>query len=419
MSFEDEMSDAFRRTGEEFRLRDAGILVEGGLTRGHRRVARRRVAVTAGVLAVALTTGGGLYVGSKERTDTAARPFEVSAPQIENILDNAIHQTGIAVDDRRFSSRGSSTALTPARASVNYNDGWGRASTVLTVRRVDVTDPSLTDLITCPPEGSSPYEECTTRPGDRVVKGYTDAGRAGGVKKWVVTMVSTKGYLIEIATSNVKASPGDRRGEAPQGRNPRLGTPKLRLMAAFVESSFTREGAPNKFGTTLYGSESDSGDFVAIIKYLLPKRFQVVSQGEVGASGHVVVKEGSSPERTYIEVTRTASEPEGQVRNLPHGIKVGTQELPGREPGVVQFKAHAQWPNYMSISVSAYNATSPKSGKAAPKPMITMDELTNIAADGVWHVARSVMTPATKTDPGAAPKTRGRFGLFHSWAPTP
>ncbi|MFE5852369.1 hypothetical protein ACFQ61_04000 [Streptomyces sp. NPDC056500] len=419
MSFEDEMSDAFRRTGEEFRLRDAGTLVEGGLTRGHRRVARRRVAVTAGVLAVALATGGGLYVGSKERTDTAAKPFKVSAPQIENILDNAIQQMGLAVEDRRLSGRGSSTALTPARASVNYDDGWGRASTVLTVRRVDATDPSLTDLITCPPEGSSPYEECTTRPGDRVVKGYTDAGRAGGVKKWVVTMVSTKGYLIEIATSNVKASPGDRKGEAPQSRNPRLGAPKLRLMAAFVESSFTREGAPNKFGTTLYGSESDSGDFVAMIKYLLPKRFQVVSQGDGDVSGHVVVKEGNSPERTYIEVTRTAAVLEGQVRNLPHGIKVGTQELPGREPGVVQLRADALWPNYMSISVSAYNATSPKSGKSAAEPMITMDELTNIAADGVWHVARSVMTPASKTDPGAAPKTRGRFDQFPSWAPTP
>ncbi|MET7618425.1 hypothetical protein [Streptomyces sp. NPDC005408] len=396
MPFEDELGDALRRTGEAFRPAGGSTLVDGGLARGRRRLARRRVsAVVGSALTVALVASSALYAGGAFDDGTADRAsdpvppagsghFNVTADAMKNILQNGVERAGIGIVRPKLQGSGSSSQAKAATASIVFEDGWGGATVTLSVRRVDPADKSLKKLITCPPKQGSPYEECTTQQGNRAVKGYTEAGRAGGVKKWAVTMVATNGYLIELATHNVKGE----NGEAPVGRNPRLNPGKLRHLALFVEGSFTTAGEPNAFGVVKPGSRAEPGDILPILKSLLPKRLTVYSEGATGADGHVVVVDSNTGDRTYIEALRMAAEDAVWTETRPDGMKVAAVKKPGAYPGVLHWQVDTFRPNGLSIQVSAYNAPTPKSLKSGKQLLITMEELKAIATDPVWLTAR-------------------------------
>ncbi|WP_328673042.1 hypothetical protein OG905_18500 [Streptomyces sp. NBC_00322] len=396
MPFEDELGDALRRTGEAFRPAGGRALVDGGLARGRRRLARRRISAVGGAsLAVALVASSALYLGGAFRGDTAdgatdpvppagSGHFKVTAEQMKNILQNGMERAGIAIARPKLQGSGSSSQAKAATASIVFEDGWAGATVTLSVRRVDPADKSLAKLVTCPPKKGSPYEECTTQPGNRAVKGYTEAGRAGGIKKWAVTMLSSSGYLIELATNNVKAG----NQEAPLSRNPRMNPGKLRHLALFVEGSFTTAGEPNAFGSVRPGSRAEPGDMLPILKSLLPKRLEVYSEGGTGADGHVVVVDGNTGGRTYIETVRTAADDAVWTETRPDGMKVAAVKKPGAYPGVQHWQVDTFRPNGLSIQISAYNSPSPKSLKSGKELLITMEELKAIATDPVWLTAR-------------------------------
>ncbi|MGA5166411.1 MULTISPECIES: hypothetical protein [Streptomyces] len=393
MPFEDELGKALHNAGGAFSTGQRA-LVEGGLARGRKKLARRRVAMVAGsALTVAVVATGGLYAvrtPEKDGTERAAqvattdayRHFEVTAEEMENILENGMGRAGIAIVKPRTEGRGSTEPARAGTASLTFGDGWGEATVDLSVRRVDPADPALKKLITCPPKKGSPFEECTNQPGDRAVKGYTEAGKAGGVKKWALTMVSPNGYLIELATQNVQVS-GD---VSPKGRNPRMNPGKLRHLAMFVDASFTPEGEPNTFGTVEPGAAAEPGDILPILKSLLPKRLKVYSEGGTGAGGHVVVADGQGNE-TYIEAGRNL-EDIAWTETLPDRTKVATRRLTAQEPGVVRWRVDMLRVNGLQMLVSAYNAPSPKSAKRGAEPLITMEELKAIALSRTWLVAR-------------------------------
>ncbi|GGU30014.1 hypothetical protein [Streptomyces lavendofoliae] len=394
MPFEDELGKALHNTGGTFHV-DQRALVAGGLARGRKKLARRRAAlVTGSALTVALVAAGGLYaVRTPERpvadratevakTD-AYRHFEVTAEQMEHILENGMERSGIARTSPRVEGSGSTGPATPAKASMTFGDGWGEAIVTVSVRRVDPADPGLRKLLVCPPEKGSPYEECTNQPGDRAVKGYTEAGKAGGVKKWAVTMVSPNGYLIELATQNVQVSGS----VSPKGRNPRMSPGKLRHLGMFVDASLTPAGEPNAFGTVEPGAAAEPGDILPILKSLLPERLTVYSEGGTGADGHVVVSDGKGG-MTYIEAVRVAGDKDFWSETLPDGTKVGTQRVPAQRPGVVRWRADALRVNGLRMAVSAYNAPTPTSAKRGAEPLITMGELKAIALSRTWLAAR-------------------------------
>ncbi|TQJ46590.1 MULTISPECIES: hypothetical protein [Streptomyces] len=399
MPFEDELGKVLRDTAGTFTA-DRRSLAEGSLLRGRRRLARRRASVMAGsALAVVLVATAGVRLGGGQDDDgkvggLASTPppgggyghFAVTAKNMENILQNAMDVSGIAVTHPKLQATGSSGASRPATASIDFGDGYGAARVTLSVRRVDPAEEDLKELITCPPDGDSPYEECTTQPDNRAVKGYTEAGKAGGIKKWAVTMLSPSGYLIEVATHNV-ASTTDADTE-PVTRNPRMNPGKLRYLAMFVDGSFTPAGEPNSLGTLEPGTMAEPGDFLPLLKDLLPERLHIYSEGGTGVEGHVVVSDSESSNRTYIEVGRTAGDKEAWNETLADGTKVGTRQLPGRQPGVVQLRVDALRVNGLWISVSAYNAPSPTSKKSGAAPLITAEELKTIATSRSWLLAR-------------------------------
>ncbi|MEU5281521.1 hypothetical protein AB0G87_34510 [Streptomyces asoensis] len=393
MPFEEKLGDEVRRVAEGFGTPDTDALIDGGLARYRRRRARRRLSSVGGAfLAVALVASSALYLGDAFRGETAdgandpipgSGHFKVTAEQMRNILQNGVERAGVAVIHPKVQGSGSSDPSTAAKATIVYDDGFGDANVSLSVRRVQPGDPKVKKLITCPPVKGSPYEECTVQPGNRAVKGYTEAGKAGGVKKWAVTMVSPSGYLIELATHNVKG-PGD----AHSGHNPRLNPGKLRHLALFVEGSFTTAGEPNTIGSVRPGSRPEPGDILPILKSLLPKRLKVYSEAGTGAEGHVVVIDGNTGDRTYVEAVRMAAEDAVWTETRPDGMKVAAVKKPGAYPGVQHWQVDTFRPNGLSIQVSAYNAPTPKSLKSGTQLLITMEELKAIATAPEWLTAR-------------------------------
>lgn len=397
MPFEDELGKVLRDTAGTFTA-DRHSLAEGSLVRGRRRVARRRAAVVAGsALAVALVATAGVRLGGDQDGDGKAdgspasapsrdyRHFAVTAQEMENILQNGMNTVGISVTRPKTAGTGSSRATQPATASIDFGESWGAARVTLSVRRVDPAEQDLKELITCPPEESSPYEECTVQPDNRAVKGYTEAGKAGGIKKWAVTMLSSNGYVIEVATNNVSTKDGK---SDPVTRNPRMNPGKLRNLAMFVDGSFAPDGTPSSFGTHDPGANAEPGDILPVLKSLLPKRLHLYSEGGDGAQGHVVVIDQKSGKRTYIEATRIAGDKESWDETLADGTKVGTRQLAGEQPGVVQLRVDALRVNGLWIAVSAYNAPSPKSKKSGAKPLITVEELKAVVTSRAWLLAR-------------------------------
>ncbi|WP_327320157.1 hypothetical protein [Streptomyces sp. NBC_01235] len=400
MHFEDEFAKVLRDTAGSFTA-DRRSLAEGSLARGRRRLARRRACVVAGsALAVVLVATAGVRLGGEGdgdgnvRGEQAATPrpaddyrhFAVTAEQMENILHNGMNQAGIAVMNPKVQGTGSTDRARAATASIDFGDTRGMATVTLSVRRVDPAEQDLKKLITCPPDKDSPYEECTTQGDNRALKGYTEAGKAGGVKEWAVTMLSPSGYLIDVATHNLPAA--KQTEAASVSRNPRMSPGKLRYLAMFVESSFTGDGEANSLGTVEPGSEAESGDILPVLKTLLPKRLHITSEGGSGADGHVVVTDRKTGWRTYIQATRTSGDKEFWNETLADGTKVGTLQTPGLQPGVVHLRVDALRVNGLWMSISAYNAPTPTSTRSGTAPLITTGELRAIATSRTWLLAR-------------------------------
>lgn len=398
MPFEDDLGKLLNNTAGTFTA-DRKALAEGSLVRGRRRLARRRAAaVAASALAVVLATTTGVQLGDGqhrdgEKEDPATRHserdyghFAVSAEDMRHILQNGMNASGSAGIRPKLKATGSSRASRPATATIDFGDGFGAARVTLSVRRVDPAQAGLKTLITCPPKDESPFDECTTQPDNRAVKGYTETGKTGGIKKWAVTMLSSNGYVIEVANYNVAAA------KAPAGepvtRNPRMSLSKLRNLAAFVDGSFTPAGEPDPLGTSVPGSRAEPSDILPVLKSLLPQRLHIYSEGAAGGEGHVVVVDGKTGQRTYIQAVRVAGDKEMWNERLPDGTRVGTRQSPGQQPGVVQLRVDALRTNGLWMSVSAYNAASPASRKSGSAPLITAAELRAIAISRSWLVAR-------------------------------
>ncbi|MEU1193459.1 hypothetical protein [Streptomyces sp. NPDC005859] len=400
MPFEDELGRVLRDTAGSFTA-DRRSLAEGSLVRGRRRLARRHASVIAGsALAVVLVATAGVRLSGDQDGDgksggLAATPrpsgdyghFAVTAEGMKNILRNGMtNVSGIAVGHPKVQGAGSSEASRPATASIDFGDGFGAAEVTLSVRRVDPADQGVKKLITCAPGESSPFEECTTLPDSRAVKGYTEAGKAGGVMKWAVTLLSSNGYLIDVATNNVPTTESSE--TAPVTRAPRMNPGKLRNLALFVDGSFGPDGETGPLGGLEPGSEAEPGDILPLLKDLLPARLHIYSEGGTAGDAHVVVYDGKSGKRTYIEASRIAGDKEVWNETLADGTKVGTRQLPGRQPGVVQLRADARRVNGLWMSVSAYNAPSPTSKKSGDAPLVTTEVLKAIVISRTWLLAR-------------------------------
>ncbi|MEJ8658867.1 hypothetical protein [Streptomyces sp. MS1.AVA.4] len=415
MPFEDELSEALRRTGDAFEP-DRTELTVGGLVRGRRRLLRRRVSATAGGLlalaaAVPLTgIGDGLLdgpeavsVGEQKPTPLPVRIlrpedfpepqapdpkkyFRASASQMLKILE-------ISLPDGKLSGqRGTSNFGSfgePAKASLVYDDGFGGGMVSIAVSRIDAKDKKYRKLVTCPDKKTTPYEKCSDetdvrRPewdptGHMMLLGYEDPKRTDGVKQWKSVGVYQEGYLVEVTETNAPAE-----GAAPSRAKPPLTKMQLSNLTLYVQSAFNQFGG---LAGEFFAEPKDIGGSNAVMDLLptlLPKGMQSRGRGGLGNDGYSIVWDGKAKTHLRATIQGGVKGLPGDVSVLPDGTEVVTSQKAGKAKGAVEWTVDSLHPNGMRVTVTAYNSEYPRRAPVRDEHAFTMEQLRALATDKAW-----------------------------------
>ncbi|MCX5146318.1 MULTISPECIES: hypothetical protein [unclassified Streptomyces] len=409
MPFEDELSEALRRTGDGFSP-DAHALVTAGEQRGRRLVARRRAAVVGGsVVALALIAGGSAYTGGLfdgaggSGTTVAAPPAvptqspvmnektgggAVSADQLIGVFKQLL--PGGTVSGAK--ARGTGETAHP-RVSGLYDDGKGPAVLGVDLARVEPKGQSAAQSVACPDENLQDFDGCTAETladGSKlmVFRGYEYPDRREPTKLWRATLVTPQGYQVDVQEWNATAE----KGQPVSRTDPPLTPGELK---AFATSPLWRPALsdlPAAAPDAGAGPADTASGAAAVLESLLPKSgITVDSKGGEGDYGYVVLDDGKGQSLVQVNVQAGMGEllkgrfGAGAVTQ-PDGTKVKSEELPGEKGGanVVCWTVDTLRPDGRRVVVSAFNTGNQNKPATRDKPVLTMEQLQQIALDPKW-----------------------------------
>ncbi|MFI2739101.1 hypothetical protein [Streptomyces sp. NPDC018711] len=412
--FEEELGAVLRSTGDGFAADDRRELVAGGLQRGRRRLVRRRLAVTGGVLALAAVGIGGAYGGSLLGPGGPAATTSVAAPPQQGRGSGAAHpgkepmgEATIPVKDLAAVLKANTPAghwqfdnLDGTGQSVTgvYDDGHGKAGVSVGLYRAGGTPESGKDQVTCPDQALVPYDRCTAgrlSGGDRFmfIEGYEYPDKRVETKNWRAVLLTKDGILIDASEYNAAAEK-----DAPISREdpPFSGTQLKDLVTAEAWRPLAARlpQLPKAPGTGEQGPPAapSAAAVQATLRSLLPKGVTVESHGGDDGHGYVVVDDGKGPSLVGIDVQPTAGEldelftGEGVV-TLPDGTKVKSTRQPGEKggEGVVWWNVDTLTPQGFRVVVSAFNSPAQYKDATRDEPALTMEQLKTIALSPKWH----------------------------------
>ncbi|MFJ1595412.1 hypothetical protein [Streptomyces sp. NPDC088261] len=415
--FEDRIGHALRAAGDAFEPADRSTLVDGGLARGRRQVARRRsAAVTGGVLALAVVGVGGAYggglLGGTGTDDTSlavpaltASEAGVSGAELARIL------TGLLPDGKlsEVSARAAGT-MPSAVVSGVFDDGKGPAAISVVLTHVG-GKPALPQT-QCPDQVFVPYESCsgTELPDGsslRIFQGFEGPDLKDGVKRWQATWRNGR-FLVDATEYNAPAQKG-----APVSRpEPPLDAKQLRGLVTSAEWSGPLRALPTAPpgkdpGRTATPSESSeaaggggtggsaataSGSVREIFLSLLPKRAKVLEQGgQADDYAYAVVDDGKGASFVQINVQPdmldVADELYGEgATSLPDGTLLKTTKQPSEKGGkdAVMWTADTMRPDGLRVVVSALNAGAFRADATRKAPALSIAQLTRLATSEKW-----------------------------------
>ncbi|MFI1713927.1 hypothetical protein [Streptomyces litmocidini] len=417
--FEEELGAVLRSTGDGFAVDDRRELVAGGLQRGRRRLVRRRLAVTGGVLALAAVGIGGVYGGSLlgpagqattttvaappqpghangtgTRTDapTGKEPF--AQPQIPAKDIAAVLKAHTPAGQWQFDDlEGRGQAVTGV-----YDDGHGKAGVSVGLYRAGGTAESGTGQVTCPDKNFVPFDSCTSERlpgGDRlmVLQGYEYADKREETKDWRAVLLTKDGLIVDASEYNAAAE----KGAEISRENPPFSPAQLKaLVTAEAWRPLLRQlpepPKPPK-GPGRSPSVPSAAAVQATLRSLLPRGATVTSHGGGDGHGYVVVDDGKGASMVGVDVQPTAGSVVAElfsgsgVVTLPDGTKVkSTQELgeKGGE-GVVRWNVDTLSPKGFRVIVSAYNSGTQYEAATRAEPALTMEQLKAIALSPKWR----------------------------------
>ncbi|MCX5391523.1 hypothetical protein [Streptomyces sp. NBC_00094] len=419
--FEEELGAVLRSTGEGFAVDDRRELVAGGLTRGRRRLVRRRLAVTGGALALAAVGIGGVYGGSllgpsgkATAAGVAAAPKPTSATtepsQAEKRRQAQMPQAQIPVKDIAAVIK----ANTPdgewqfenldskGHAALGvYDDGGGKAAVSVGLYRAAGGDGEAgSGQVECPSRVHVPFDKCTsgTLPGgDRlmVIQGYVYPDKREETKNWRAVLLTKDGFLVDASEYNAAGE----KGAAISRENPPFTATQLK---ALVTSEGWRpllrqlptpeplKASPGKAQRPV-GPEGDAVQ--ATLRSLLPKGLKVTDKGGEGEYGFVVVDDGKGKSFVQINVqpnmkgAADAIFGSGDVTTLPDGRKVKLTKVPGEKggSGVVMWTADTITPKDFRVVVSGFNTGAQHEPATRAEPALTIEQLKAIALSPKWQ----------------------------------
>ncbi|MEU3480148.1 hypothetical protein ACI2LO_09650 [Streptomyces sp. NPDC033754] len=423
--FEEELGAVLRSTGEGFSVDGRHELVEGGLTRGRRRLVRRRLAVTGGALALAAVGIGGVYGGSLLHTGgtstaagVAAAPKPTTAPaetkepspEEQRRREMRMREAQLPVKDIAAVLQ----ANTPAgdwqfenldgmgqHALGIYDDGNGKASVSVGFQRAAPGDGEAgSGQVTCPSKVHVDFDSCDEDKlpgGDRlmVIQGYEYPDRREETKNWRAVLLTKDGFLINASEYNAPAQ----KGAAISRENPPFTAAQLKALVTADDwrpllgklpkdpKSDAVQGAPQA------PAEPAGAAVRTTLRSLLPKGLTVTDKGGDGEYGFAVVDDGKGKSLVEINVQPDMSNVagdlfgSGDVTVLPDGRKVKvTQEAAEKGgSGVVSWTVDTMTPEGFRVVVFTRNSGGYRQAATRAEPALTVAQLKAIALSLRWQ----------------------------------
>ncbi|MFE7553135.1 hypothetical protein [Streptomyces gardneri] len=420
--FEEELGAVLRSTGEGFSTDGRRELVAGGLTRGRRRLVRRRLAVTGGALALAAVGIGGVYGGSMLGTGGPAKAAGVAAvpkptsgtakptaPSLEEKRRLAMQQAEIPVKDIAAVIQ----ANTPAgqwqfeglddkgqSALGVYDDGGGKASlSVGLYRAAGGEGEAGTGQVTCPSEVHVSFDSCTSKTlagGDRlmVIQGYEYPDRREDTKNWRAVLLTKDGFLIDASEHNAAAQ----KGSAVTRENPPFTPAQLKALVTSDDwrpllKQLPELPKPDVDPGAGRPGEASGPEIQATLRSLLPKGLRVTEKDGDYGYGFMVLDDGKGKSLVEINVQPNMGGAlgdlfgSGDVTTLPDGRKVKVTQGSGEKggAGVVSWGVDTMTPEGFRVVISSMNAGGYHQDATRAEPALTIEQLKAIALSPKWQ----------------------------------
>ncbi|MFF8275238.1 hypothetical protein ACF05T_03825 [Streptomyces lateritius] len=421
--FEGELGEALRRTGEGFVAEDRRELVAGGMSRGRRRLARRRaVAVTGSVLAFAVVGVGGVYggdlLGSGSGGGTKGSSVAGPAPT-EGRGESATDKAAPGAEGPREAQipvkkmAAVLKANTPAgnwsitdengkghHVSAVYDDGKGPAAVSVGLYRAGESSEAGEGQVTCPDKTFVPHDACTSEKlpnGDRlmVFQGYEYPDRREDTKNWRAVLLTRDGFLVDASEYNAAAQKG-----APVSRtDPPFSPAQLKTLVTaggwrplFKQLAVDKPVQAKPGSDTAPPAEPDGAAVQGTLRSLLPKGLTVVSKGGDGQFAYVVVDDGKGKSFVQINVQNGMGDVAGELFGsgatmLPDGRLVKVRQQAGEKggAGVVWWTADTLTKDGFRVVVSAFNTGAQHEDATRAEPALTTAQLKEIALSDKWE----------------------------------
>ncbi|GAA2634754.1 MULTISPECIES: hypothetical protein [Streptomyces] len=412
MSFEDELAEALRRTGEGFTT-DPAALTNGGGERGRRLVARRRTAVAGGsVLALVLIATAGAYSAGLFGGSGAEGAARVAAPAPTPPGNGRLTGTGAVSADQMIGNlkallpagrltetraRGTEDELGP-RVGAVYDDGKGPAAISLGLQRVDPFGSQARAQTECEDGNVHPHDDCRTEQlpdGSRLLlhQGYEYPDRRVDTKVWRAVLVTVQGFLVDASEWNAASDKG-----APVSRtDPPLTVAQLKNLVtsdtwhAALNDLPAADPEPAPPPESLVLRDRKAVDALEQLMTRLGITVPVVSKGGQGTYGYVVLDDGKGKSLVQINVQSAADHPgftgNSAFTTESDGTKVKTLAGPGeKNGGVTQWKVDTLRKDGLRVVVSAFNTADQNGPATRPAPALTLGQLRQIALAPEWKL---------------------------------
>lgn len=421
--FEDELGTVMRRAGEGFALDDRRELVSGGLTRGRRRVVRRRVATVGGALALAVIGVGGVYGGAVLGGDgpgSGVDKASVAGPapqpdsgsgqgQVKPGGEATIPVSELAAVLKANTPAGEWQIDNPEGSGQSvlgvYDDGKGKAAVSVGLFRAGPGKEAGVDQVTCPSKVAVPFDSCTTERlagGERlmVFQGYEYPDKRVLTKNWRAVLLTKDGFLIDASEYN---APSEKDSEISR-LNPPLDPAQLKALVTAdgwrpllkqIPEFPAKRLSPSASQAAAPPAEPSGAAVQATLRSLLPKGqgLKVVDKGGDGEYGYLVVDDGKGRSLVQINVQRDMNDVRGDlfgsgdVTTLPDGTVVKLTKQPGEKggEGVVWWSADTMGKDGFRVVVSAFNAGTQHEAATRAEPALTTEQLKTIALSPKWR----------------------------------
>ncbi|MFI8963555.1 hypothetical protein ACIGO8_15750 [Streptomyces sp. NPDC053493] len=422
--FEEELGAVLRRTGQGFAADDRRELVTGGLTRGRRRLLRRRVATVGGALALAAIGVGGVYGGSLLGAGGGVEQVSVAGPKPSgggqsaqsgqsgrNPKEGAPEEARIPVAELAAVLKANTPAGTwqidgadgvgQAVTGV-YDDGKGKAGVSVGLYRAGNTQESGVGQVTCPDKVAVPYDDCTSErlPGGgrlMVLQGYEYPDKRVETKNWRAVLLTKDGFVVDASEYNAAA---EKDAEISR-ENPPFDPAQLKALvtAEGWRPLFKKLPVPVQLKPGASHVAPPPGpsaaELQATLRSLLPKGqgLKVVDKGGQSDYGYLVVDDGKGRSLVQINVQPNMDDIRGElftgsdVEVMPDDTRVKLTKQPGEKggQGVVWWSADTLAADGFRVVVSAFNAGTQHEAATRAEPALTTEQLKAIALSPKWR----------------------------------